>query len=112
MVTTGGGAAEAYAFGVGGGSIGAASVNSVGGGTIVGWLVSMTIRSGGCCMEVIRMTGLMIGSLAGSGKGLGHCQSAKNNSARSAVPTQVVNRRIGITISLAAARDESKRRNC
>jgi hypothetical protein len=29
-------------------TFGAASVNSVGGGTIVGWLVSMTIRSGGC----------------------------------------------------------------
>jgi hypothetical protein len=48
LVTAGGGAVEAYDLGVGGGSLAAASVNSVGGGTIVGWLVSMMIRSGGC----------------------------------------------------------------
>ena len=48
LVTAGGGSAEAYDFGVGGGSLAAASVYSVGGGTIVGWLVSMMIRSGGC----------------------------------------------------------------
>jgi hypothetical protein len=46
-ITVGGGPADAYDC-AGDGSLGAASVNSVGGGTIVGWLVSMMMRSGGC----------------------------------------------------------------
>jgi hypothetical protein len=48
------------------------------------------------------MTGLLIASPAGSGKGLGRNQSATNSNASSEVPTQVMNRTIGITISLAA----------
>ena len=46
-ITVAGGPADAYDC-TGDGSLGAASVNSVGGGTIVGWLVSMMMRSGGC----------------------------------------------------------------
>ena len=47
-ITVGGGPADAYDCNGGDGSLGAASVNSVGGGTIVGWLVSMMMRSGDC----------------------------------------------------------------
>ncbi len=58
------------------------------------------------------MTGLLIASLAGSGKGLGRYRSATNSNASSERPTHVMNRTIGITISLAAMHgDESKRRN-
>jgi hypothetical protein len=46
-ITVGGATADAYDWS-GDGSLGATSVNSVGGGTIVGWLVSMMMRSGGC----------------------------------------------------------------
>jgi len=46
-IGVGGEAADACDWS-GDGSLGAASVNSVGGGTIVGWLVSMMMRSGGC----------------------------------------------------------------
>jgi hypothetical protein len=46
-ITVGGGPADAYDC-TGDGSLGAAFVNSVGGGTIVGWLVSMMMRSGDC----------------------------------------------------------------
>jgi len=48
------------------------------------------------------MTGLLIASPAGSGKGLGRHQSATNCNASSEVLSQVMNRTIGITISLAA----------
>ena len=48
------------------------------------------------------MTGLLIALPADSGKGLGRYQSATNSNASSEVPTQVMNRTIGITISLAA----------
>ena len=43
------------------------------------------------------MTGLLIASPADSGKGLGRYQSATNTNASSALPTQVMNRTIGIT---------------
>jgi hypothetical protein len=43
------------------------------------------------------MTGLLIASPADSGKGLGRYQSATNTNASSEVPTQVMNRTIGIT---------------
>ena len=46
-ITVAGGPADAYDC-TGDGSLGAASVNIVGGSTIVGWLVSMMMRSGGC----------------------------------------------------------------
>jgi hypothetical protein len=48
------------------------------------------------------MTGLLIPSPAGSGNGLTRYQSATNSNASSEVPTQVMNRTIGITISFAA----------
>src|SRR5712672_679422 len=46
-ISVGGGPDDAYDR-TGDGSLGAASANSVGGSTIVGWLVSMMMRSGGC----------------------------------------------------------------
>ena len=46
-ITVGGGAVDAYDWS-GDGSAGTASPTSVGGGTMVGWLVSMRTRSGGC----------------------------------------------------------------
>ena len=76
-----------------------ASAISVGGGTIVGRFVSMTIRSGGCCIEAIRITGLLTSSPAGSAKDCGRNQFARNSNARSDVPTQAMYRPIGITIS-------------
>jgi hypothetical protein len=46
-ITVGGGAVDAYDWS-GDGSPGTASPTSVGGGIMVGWLVSMKTRSGGC----------------------------------------------------------------
>ena len=46
LITVDGGPADAYDWSRDG-SPGIAFVNSVGGGTIVGWLVSMMMRSGG-----------------------------------------------------------------
>jgi len=97
-ITVGGGAVDAY-DGVLMARPEPASPTSVGGGTMVGWLVSMTTRSGGCRMEAIRMIGLLLAPRAGSGKDLGRHQSATNSKARSDVPTQIMNRPIGITIS-------------
>src|ERR1700682_3799639 len=97
-MTVGGGVVEAYDCS-GDGSPGTASSTSVSDGTIVGWLVSMTIRSGGCRMDAIRMTGLLIASRAGSGKDLGGYQSATNSNATSDAPTQAMYLPIGITIS-------------
>ena len=94
----------------GDGSLGTASSTSAGGGTIVGWLVSITTRSGGCSMDAIRMTGLLIASCAGSGEDLGRYQSATNSNARSDAPTQAMYRPIGITVSRRYS-SESKRRN-
>jgi hypothetical protein len=85
-----------------GGSSGIASAISVGGGTTVGWFVSMTIRSGGCCIEAIRMTGLLTSSPVGSAKDCGRNQFATNSNTRSDVPTQAMYRPIGITISATA----------
>jgi hypothetical protein len=96
--TVGGGAAEAYDCS-GDGSPAIASPTSVGGGTMVGWLVSMIMRSGGRSIEAIRMTGLLIASPGRSGKGLGRYQSATNSNVRSDVPTQAMYRPRGITIS-------------
>jgi hypothetical protein len=87
--TVGGGATDAYDCS-GDGALGTASATSTGGGTIVGWLVSMTTRSGGCCMEAIRMTGLLLASGAGSGEDLGRHQSATKSNARSDAPTQAI----------------------
>jgi hypothetical protein len=50
-------------------------------------------------MDAIRMIGFSIASRAGSGKDLGKHQSATNSKARSDVPTQIMNRPIGISIS-------------
>jgi hypothetical protein len=48
------------------------------------------------------MTGLLIASPAGSGKGLGRYQSVTNTNASSEVTTQVMNRTIRHNVSLAA----------
>jgi hypothetical protein len=45
------------------------------------------------------MTGLLIGSLAGSGKDLGRYQSTTNSNANSDAPTQAMYRPIGMTAS-------------
>jgi len=58
----------------------------------------MTLRSGGCCIEAIRIAGLLMASQDGSGKDLGRHQSAMNMSARSDAPTQPIYRPTGITI--------------
>jgi hypothetical protein len=76
---------------------------------MVGRFVSMTIRSGGCCIEAIRMTGLLISSPVGA-KDCGRNQFAINSNISSDAPTQAMYRPIGITIS-ATEPDESKRRN-
>src|ERR1700730_14643620 len=110
LTTVAGEAAEAYDCIDGDGSSGTASANRFGGGTIVGWLVSMTIRSGGCCIEAIRNTGRVLAAGAGSDKDLGRYQSATNSNARSDAPTQAMYRPIGITVSRRCI-SESKRRN-
>jgi hypothetical protein len=104
------GAVEACACTGGGGSSGTASPNSVGDGTMVGWLVSMTIRSGDCCIEAMRMTGLLVSSAVPSAKDCGRNQFATSNNASSNVPTQAMYRPIGMTTS-ADPFDASKRRN-
>src|SRR6202048_3452223 len=110
LTTVAGEAADAYDCIDGDGWSGTASGNSFGGGTIVGWLVSMTIRSGGCWFEAIRMTGRLLASGAGSGNDLGRYQSATNSNARSDAPTQAMYRPIGITVSRRCI-SGSKRRN-
>jgi hypothetical protein len=70
----------------------------------------MTIRSGGCCIEAILMTGLLSSSPVGSAKDCGMIQFATNSNTSSDAPTQAMYRPIGITIS-ATEPDESKRRN-
>ena len=57
------------------------------------------------------MTGLLIASPAGSGKGLGRYQSATSSNASREVLTQVMNRTRHNDISRRHTRDESKRRN-
>jgi hypothetical protein len=59
----------------------------------------MTIRSGGCCIEAIRMTGLLISSPVGPAKDCGRNQFAINSNISSDAPTQAMYRPIGITIS-------------
>jgi hypothetical protein len=90
---------EAYACTCGGCSSEIESAADVGGGTIVGRLVSMTIRSGGCCIEAIRMTGLLVSAAVGSGNGCGKNQFATNSNTSSDAPTQAMYRPIGIAIS-------------
>jgi hypothetical protein len=97
-MTVGGGVVEAHDCS-GDGSPGTASSTSVSDGTIVGWLVSMTMRSGGCRMDAIRITGLLIASRAGSGKDWGRHQSARNSKARSDAPTQAMYLPIGNHLS-------------
>jgi hypothetical protein len=101
---------DAYDCTGGGGSSGTASAVSVDGSTIVGRFVSMMILSGGCCIEVIRMTGLLISSPVGSTKDCGTNQFATNSNTSSDAPTQAMYRPIGINIS-ATELDESKRCN-
>ena len=104
------GAVGACACTGGGGSSGTASPNSVGDGTMVGRLVSMTIRSGDCCIDAMRMTGLLVSSAVPSAKDCGRNQFATSSNASSNVPTQAMYRPIGITVS-ADQFDASKRRN-
>jgi len=77
---------------------------------MVGWLVSMTIRSGDCCIDAMRMTGLLVSSAVPSAKDCGRNQFATSSNASSNVPTQAMYRPIGITVS-ADQFDASKRRN-
>ena len=76
--------------------------------TIVGRLVSMKTCSGGCWRDVIRMTGLLTVSPAGSVTGLGRYQFASNSNAKSEAPTHPIYFKIGIAISPYGG---SKRRN-
>jgi hypothetical protein len=61
--------------------------------------MSMTIRSGGGCIEAIRMTGLLISSPVGSAEDCGRNQLATNSNTSSDAPTQAMYLPIGITIS-------------
>jgi len=99
-----------YDCGCGGGSSGIASAINVGDGTLVGRFVSMKIRSGGCCIEAIRMTGLLSSSAVGSANDCGRNQFATSSNKSSDAPTQAMYRPIGILIS-ATGPGESKRRN-
>ena len=90
LTTVAGEVAEAYDSSSGDGWSGTASANSVGGGTIVGWVVSMSIRSGGCCTEAIRIIGRLLASGAGAAEYSGRHQFAANSSAKSDVPTQAM----------------------
>lgn len=74
----------------------------------MGKVVSMTIRSGGCWTDAIRITGLAVSGAAGSARDCGWNQFANRSKASSAVPTQAMYRPIGIAIS-ARGPDESKR---
>jgi hypothetical protein len=88
--TFGRGAVGAYDCTGGGGRSGTASANGVGDGTMVGWLVSMTIRSGDCCIDAIRMTGLLVSSAVPSAKDCGRNQFATSSNASNDVPTQAM----------------------
>jgi hypothetical protein len=94
----------------GGGASGIVSANGARGGTIVGRLVSMTTRSGGCCNEAMRMTGLLVSSAVASINNGGSNQFAASNNTSSDVPTQAMYRPIGMTVS-AAQPGASKRPN-
>jgi hypothetical protein len=110
-ITVGRRVAEAYNCAGGNGrSSEATSANCVGGGINVGWFVSMTIRSGGCCIEAIRMTGLLFSFAVPSGNDCGTNQFVTSNTISSDAPTQPMYRPIGINVS-AHLPDESKRRN-
>jgi hypothetical protein len=98
-IAMGRGGAEASECTDGGGWSGTASANRVGGGTIVGKLVSMTIRSGGCCIEAMRMTGLLVSSAVASAEDRGINQFATSNNTSSDAPTQAMYRPTGITMS-------------
>jgi hypothetical protein len=74
------------------------SSNNIGGGTIVGTLVSMKTRSGGAWRDVIRMTGLIV-SPEDSVTCLGKYQSAKNRNPTSEAPTHLMYFKIGIAAS-------------
>jgi hypothetical protein len=100
LVAVGRGTAGLSGCTSGGGSFAIASTNCDGGGTIVGRLVSMTILSGGCCNEAIRMTGLLLFSSAvASVADRGKNQFAASNNTSSDAPTQAMYRPIGITMS-------------
>jgi hypothetical protein len=79
--------------------VGNASAANGGGGTIVGRLVPMTIRSGGCCIEDIRIVGLFVSAAVGSANVCGRNQFATNSSPSSDVPTQAMYCLIGKVIS-------------
>ena len=100
------GAIDAYDCTSGAGSSGSASTAHVG-GTIVGRFVSITIRSGCCCMEAIRMIGLLTSSPVGSDMDFGRNQFATSSNTSSDVPTQAMYRPIGMTV-LAIEPDDSK----
>src|SRR5258708_40316452 len=65
-----------------------ANSNAVGGGTIVGKLVSMTTRSGNFSIELILMTGLSVTARTGSTTGCGRYQSNPNSNSKRALPTK------------------------
>jgi hypothetical protein len=105
------GTADAYVCTGDGGSSGIELAARFGGGTIVGRLVSMTTRSGGCCIEDIRMVGLLVSVATGSANDCGSNQFATNSNTSSDAPTQAMYRPIGIAISVPVSPDESRRRN-
>ena len=59
----------------------------------------MTTRSGGCCIEDIRMVGLLTSAAAGSASGCGSNQFAASSNTSSDAPTQAMYRPIGMAIS-------------
>jgi hypothetical protein len=59
----------------------------------------MTIRSGGCCIEAMRMTGLLVSSAVASAEDRGINQFATSNNTNSDAPTQAMYRPTGITMS-------------
>jgi len=98
-LTTAGRGAGGATDGTGSGGAGIISANGAGGGTIVGRRVSMTTRSGGCCNEAMRMTGLLVSSAVASINNGGSNQFAASNNTSSDVPTQAMYRPIGMTVS-------------
>lgn len=103
------GTTDAYVCTRDGGSSGIELAARFGAGTIVGRLVSMTTLSGACCIEDIRMVGLLVSASAGSANDCGRNQFATNSNTSSDAPTQAMYRPIGIAISVTVTPDESRR---
>jgi hypothetical protein len=94
---------------MGGGLTGGASATVAGGGTIVGRLVSITIRSGHLCPERSRITVRSTSPRAGVTASGGRYQSVRNSSASNRLPIKTKYRPRGMPTTIAMTEPLSAR---